>query len=151
MKTPKASPPLNRDVEIKAKTLKTPGMIANPYRLIALRDESDLFLAAKRDHGLQISFIEEDTRIDDLIADGPVLFRVFAAFTEGPNCFDEDTLRTVMRNAEDVLFHGNNTTRRDLNRLVDAAVRGGSAVYVTIDEGHEVMWNKYMDRIWLDG
>jgi hypothetical protein len=125
--------------------------ITNPYHLIRASDERDLILAAERDQGLQVAIITEDTCLDDLITDGPVLLRVFAAFTEGPECFDKDTLRTVLLNAEEVYFHGNTTTGRDLSRLVDAAVRGGSAVYVTIDEGHEVMWDKYLDWMWLDG
>jgi hypothetical protein len=145
------TPPLKRDEGSKATTFKSSGLIANPYHRIRLSDERNLTLAAERDHGLQVAIITEDTRLDDLATDGPVLFRVLAAFTEGPECFDNDTLRTVFRNVEEVLFLGNSTTGRDLGRLVDAAVRGGSAVYVTIDEGHESMWDKYLDKVWHDG
>jgi hypothetical protein len=151
MKKTLTTPPLKRDEDSKATTFNRPELIANPYHLIMASEERDLFLEAERDHGLQMAIITENTRLDDLVTDGPVLFRVFAAFTNGPEGFDNDTLRAVFRKAEDVLFLGNTTTGRDYSRLIDAAVRGGSAVYVTIDDDHEVMWDNYLDRVWHDG
>jgi hypothetical protein len=69
----------------------------------------------------------------------------------GPDEFDQETLYTIMKNAEDVLFFKPGITRGDSSRAVDAAVRGGFAVITSTNENYDHLWNLYMSivRPWL--
>lgn len=133
----------------KPATHETP--IANLNRPIMLSDEHDFYVAAERDHGLQKVYIRDKTKLVDVEFNSPVFFQILAAFSDGPDSFDQETIVPVLINAEEVLFLGWDTTAVDYSSLIDAAVRGGSAVYVTIDEGHEEMWVRFMEKIRPDG